>query len=115
MGINLDVNLLISNLFEYASILLTIMAMLVFVTNIVVEVIKGLFPKTPTNVVAVVVALIVTVLALWILCAVLEIPFMWYYAVGAVVLGIFVGYAAMFGFDKFKAAWDKIRELKKNE
>lgn len=102
----------ISNLFEYGSILLTVIALLVFVTNIIVEVIKGLFPKIPTNIVAVIVALIVTVLALYILCTVLEITVMWYYAIGAVVLGIFVGYAAMFGFDKFKAAWDKVRQYK---
>lgn len=108
----MDINLLISKLFEYASILLTVIAMLVFVTNIIVEVIKGLFPKTPTNIVAVVIALIVTVVALLILCSVLEITVMWYYAVGAVVLGIFVGYAAMFGFDKFKAAWEKLKESK---
>ena len=108
----MDINLFISNLFEYGSILLTVMAALVFVTNIIVEVIKGLLPKVPTNIVAVVVALIVTVLALFILCAVLEITVMWYYAVGAVVLGIFVGYAAMFGFDKFKSAWDKLCQHK---
>ena len=108
----MDINLLISNLFEYGSILLTVVAVLVFVTNIIVEVIKGLIPKIPTNIVAVIVAMIVTVLALYILCTVLEIAVMWYYAVGAVVLGIFVGYAAMFGFDKFKAAWEKIKQHK---
>lgn len=108
----MDFNLFISNLFEYGSILLTVIAVLVFVTNIIVEVIKGLIPKIPTNIVAVIVSLIVTVLALYIICAVLEITVMWYYAVGAVVLGIFVGYAAMFGFDKFKAAWETVRQHK---
>jgi hypothetical protein len=92
---------------------MAVMAVLVFITTIIVEVIKGLFPKVPTNFVAAAVAQIVTVLAAIILCTVLEITVMWYYAVGAVVLGIFVGYAAMFGFDKFKAAWDKLKELKK--
>lgn len=110
----MDINEIINIAFNYASILLAVMAVLVFVTNIVVEVIKGLFPKVPTNIVAVIVAMIVTVLALLILCAVLEISVMWYYAVGAVVLGIFVGYAAMFGFDKFKAAFDKLKQANKN-
>ena len=32
-----------------------------------------------------------------------------------VVLGIFVAYAAMFGFDKFKAAWDKAKTVGKME
>ena len=71
--------------------------------------VKGLFPKLPTSYLAVIVAITVTVLALYIAAAVLEITVMWYYAVGAVVQGIFVAYAAMFGFDKFKAAWEKIK------
>ena len=108
----MDINELINNLFNYASILLAVMAVLVFATNIIVEVIKGLFPKVPTNIVAVIVALIVTLLAMVILCALLKISIMWYYAVGAVVLGIFVGYAAMYGFDKFKEAFEKLKQAK---
>ncbi len=99
----------INILFSYGSILMAVMALLVFATTLIVEVIKGLFPKVPTNFVAVIVSEIVTVLSALILCAVLEITVMWYYAVGAVVLGLFVSYAAMFGFDKFKAAWEKAR------
>ena len=108
----MDYTNIINALFNYGSILLAVMAVLVFATSIIVEVIKNLFPKVPTNFVAVAVAVIVTVLAMLILCAVLEITVMWYYAVGAVVLGLFVSYAAMFGFDKFKAAWDKLKALK---
>ena len=108
----MDYTNIINALFNYGSILLAVMAVLVFATSIIVEVVKNLFPKVPTNFVAVAVAVIVTVLAMLILCAVLEITVMWYYAVGAVVLGLFVSYAAMFGFDKFKAAWDKLKALK---
>ena len=108
----MDYTSLVNALFHYGSILLAVMAVLVFATTIIVEVIKGLFPKVPTNIVAVIVSLIVTVLAMVILCTVMEITVMWYYAVGAVVLGLFVSYAAMFGFDKFKAAWDKLKTLK---
>ena len=97
---------------HYASILMFILAGLVFVTNIIVEVVKNLFPKLPTNILAVAVALIVTVLALFIASAVLEITVMWYYAVGAVVMGLFVAYAAMFGFDKFKDAFEKLKNWK---
>lgn len=108
----MDYTNLINTIFNYGSILLAVMAVLVFATTIIVEVVKGLFPKVPTNIVAVVVSLIVTILAVVILCAVLKITVMWYYAVGAVVLGIFVAYAAMFGFDKFKAAWEKLKQYK---
>lgn len=102
----------ISVLMEYGSIVLACMAALVFATNLIVELVKNLFPRVPTNFVAVGVALVLTELAVLILCGVMEITVMWYYAVGAVVLGLFVGYAAMFGFDKFKAAWDKLKLLK---
>lgn len=97
---------------NYASILMAVLAALVFVTNIIVEVIKSAFAKLPTNYLTIVVAIVITVLALCVLCAVLEITVMWYYAIGALVLGIFVAYAAMFGFDKFKEAWEKLKEYK---
>lgn len=109
----MDYTTIFNTFIHYGSILLAAMAVLVFATTIIVEVVKGLFPKVPTNFVAVIVSLVVTVLAVLILCAAMKITVMWYYAVGAVVLGLFVGYAAMFGFDKFKAAWEKLKALKK--
>ena len=104
---------IINNIFEYGSLVLSAMVLLVFATTIIVEVVKGLFKRVPTNIVACVVALIVTVLAVVILCAVLAIPIVWYYMVGAVLLGIFVAYAAMFGFDKFKATWERLQAHRK--
>lgn len=98
---------------HYASILLAIMAVLVFATTIIVEVIKAAFPKLPTSYLTIIVAIMITVLALFIAAEVLEITVMWHYAVGAVVLGVFVAYAAMFGFDKFTDAWNKLKAYKK--
>lgn len=109
----MNVETLIVTIIQYASIAMMLLGGLVFCTNIIVEVIKGLFPKIPTNFVVVAVALVVTVLALVIAAAVMNITIMWYYAVGAVVLGIFVAYAAMNGFDKFKEAIEKLKEYKK--
>lgn len=103
---------IINKIFEYGSMVLGAMVLLVFATTIIVEVVKGLFKKVPTNIVAVAVSLIVTVLAVIILCAVLGIPMVWYYIVGAVLLGIFVAYASMFGFDKFKDTWERLKALR---
>ena len=88
------------------------MAALVFITNIIVEVIKNAFPKLPTNYLVIIVSILVTLIAMIVATSILEITVMWYYAVGAVVLGIFVAYAAMFGFDKFKEAFDKLQVYK---
>ena len=109
----MEISAIVNAIFTYGSIMLSAVALLVFAATTIVEVIKGLFPKIPTNYVAVVVSLIITVLAVIILCTVMKITIMWYYAVGAVVLGLFVSYAAMFGFDKFKAAWEKVKATKK--
>ena len=109
----MDYTTIVNAIVHYGSILMAVMAVLVFATTIIVQVIKNLFPKVPTNFVVVIVALTITILAMLVLCSVMEITIMWYYAVGAVVLGLFVSYAAMFGFDKFKAAWEKLKALKK--
>ena len=98
---------------EYGSIILGIMFALTTAVQLIVEVVKRLIPKIPTDLVVFIISIALTVLALFIAADVLAITVMWYYAVGAVILGIFVAYAAMFGFDKFKAAWDKLKALKK--
>lgn len=113
MGISAIINPeIFNNIIEYASILLGIMFLLVFAVNVIVEVTKRLFPKVPTDLVVFIVSIAITVLALYVLSAVLEITVMWYYAVGAVILGIFVAYAAMFGFDKFKELYDRLKAYK---
>lgn len=111
----MDYTMIINTLINYGSVLLAVMAALVFVTNIIVEVIKTAFAKLPTNYLTIIVAIIVSILAHLIAASVLKITIMWYYAIGAVVLGIFVAYAAMFGFDKFKEAWEKIQAYRKQE
>lgn len=108
----MDINTIINTIINYASIVLGIMYLLVLTVNMIVEVIKRLIP-VPTDIVVFIVAIAVTVLALFIAAEVLQITVMWYYAVGAVVLGVFVAYAAMFGFDKFKEIWDKLAQYKK--
>ena len=105
-------NELINILMSYASVILFVIAALTFLTNIVVEVFKGMFPKLPTAILVFIVAIALTVLALLIACEVLSITVMWYYAVGAVVLGIVVAYAAMGNFEKIQEIIQKLQEYK---
>lgn len=107
----MDINTIINTVINYASYLLLALYVLVLTVKIITEVIKRLIP-VPTDIVVFIVSIAVTVLALFIAAEVLQITVMWYYAVGAVVLGVFVAYAAMFGFDKFKEVWDKLSQYK---
>ena len=107
----MNISAIVPVLFEYVSILLGIMFLLTFAVNIIVEVAKRLVPKVPTDIVVFIVSIALTVLALFVAASIMEITVMWYYAVGAVVLGIFVAYAAMFGFDKYKELYDRLKAL----
>lgn len=111
----MDYSAIINAVLGFASVLLFVVAALVIVTTLITEVIKKVAPKVPANILALCTAMIVTVLAVIILCAVLEISILWYYIAGAVVLGFAVAYAAMFGFDKFKEIILKLKQFKQLE
>lgn len=89
--------------------ILTVALILTVTTNIIVQVLKGLtYDKLPTNILAVLVAMTVTLVVFFAICAILKIAIAWYMVAGAVALGFFVAYAAMFGFDKLQEALKQI-------
>lgn len=90
----MDYTAIIITFMNYASMLLGIMFLLTFTVNIIVEVVKRLVPKVPTDIVVFVISIAITILALYITASIMKITVMWYYAVGAVILGVFVAYAA---------------------
>lgn len=88
---------------EYVSTLITAIGVLVALTNIIVEVIKKVtWDRVPTNIVATLVAEAITLVAFFAWTSINSTPVVWYYVVAAVVVGVMVAYAAMFGFDKLK-------------
>lgn len=83
-------------------------------TNIIVQVLKKLtWGKIPTNVLAFIVAMVVTLLAFFAVCEIMGWAVTWYMVAGAVDLGVFVCYAAMFGFDKLREALEQITNWNK--
>lgn len=79
-------------------------------TNIIVQVLKTLLPASlPTSLLALLVAMAVTLTAFAAYCAVAAVQPAWYMTAGAVGLGLFVAYGAMFGFDKLKEALERFR------
>ena len=88
---------------DYMSTLISVIGVLVALTNIIVEVTKKLtWDKVPTNIVAIIVAEALTLIAFFAWTSINSIAVVWYYVVAAFVVGILVAYAAMFGFDKLK-------------
>lgn len=85
------------------STLLVIVGALMAITNVITEVLKkATWDKLPTNVLVVIIAEVLTLAAGAAYAEVNGIPILWYYVVAAIVVGLFVAYAAMFGFDKLQ-------------
>ena len=106
---------IIQNIPAVISIILPVVLALVIVTNIIVEVVKGLtWGKLPTNVLAFFVAMAVTLLAFFAMCQIAGVQVTWYMVVGAIVLGFFVCFAAMYGFDKLKQTMEQFNNIKRN-
>lgn len=100
------------NIFDWSAIL-SIVGILVVVTNIVVQVLKKLtWDKLPTNILATIVAMALTLVAFFAYCQIKAVPVVWYMVAAAVVLGFFVAYAAMFGFDKLKEVIMQLKSKK---
>lgn len=93
--------------------IMAVVMVLMVVTQIIVQVLKkATWDKLPTNTLAVIVAVALTVGAVCAGCSIAEIVIRWYILGGAVVLGFFVAFAAMFGFDKFRQTLEQITKLK---
>ena len=86
--------------------IITVFGVLVALTIIIVEVVKkATWDKVPTNIVAIVVAVVLTVGVGIAYAQINAIALTWYIIAGLIIGGIMVAYAAMFGFDKLKRFW----------
>ena len=85
------------------SVIITIIGVLVALTNIIVEVTKkATWDKIPTNILALIIAVMLTLAAGIAYFQIKAIPVTWYMIAALIVLSFMVAYAAMFGFDKLR-------------
>ena len=91
--------------------IIPIIGVLVALTNVIVQVLKkATWDKLPTNVLALVIAMLLCLVAGIAYCQVKAISITWYLVAALIVLGFLVAYAAMFGFDKLQEImkWKKV-------
>lgn len=92
-------------------VIIPVVGALVAVVNIVTNVIKkATWDKIPTNIIVLALSIVLTLVAFFAYAQITAITVAWYMIVGAVVVGFFVAYAAMFGFDKFKETISGVKE-----
>ena len=92
---------------EYSVVVIGVLGALAFAVSLIVELLKDLpgVKKLPTKASVILVALVVTVMALFVYLAYAHIPLLWYYVVLAVFAAFVVAYISMYG-------WDTLKELK---
>lgn len=85
------------------SVIIPIIGVLVALTNVIVEVAKkATWDKLPTNILALIVAIALTMVSGFAYYQIKALSITWYIVVSFVVIGFMVAYAAMFGFDKLR-------------
>lgn len=99
------------NLFNI-SVILSVIGAMVVLTNIIVQVVKKVtWDKLPTNILAVVVSMALTLVAFFAYCQMKAITITWYMVIAAVVVGFCTAYAAMFGYDKLREVIDQMGKV----
>ena len=104
----MDLNVILQN----GAVILTIIgAMATFVT-IVTEFTKswGFLDRIPTSLQVLAVSMLVSVLSVVIYVQMQEAEMVWYYIVGAIVLGWIVDYVSMYGWEKLTEMWGRFKK-----
>ena len=104
----MDLNVILQN---GAVILTSIGAMATFVT-IVTEFTKtwGFLDRIPTSLQVLAVSMLVSVLSVVIYVQMQKAEMVWYYIVGAIVLGWIVAYVSMYGWEKLTEMWGRFKK-----
>ncbi len=104
-------------LMEYVTCALIAIGALAFLTSVITQVIKEMpgLKNIQTNAVALVIALVLTVLAVVILCIYLQMVITWYYIVGAVVAAFIVYLVATGGWERVYDMWNRTKYEKNKQ
>ena len=98
----------------YIPMFLSVVLGLTLATNIVVQVLKGLLKELiPTNLLACIVAVVVTVLAGFAVWSYLQFAITGWMIVGLIALCFVVAFSAMFGYDKLVQLFQQAGWIKK--
>lgn len=92
---------MISNFAQYFAIGMLVIGVLAFLVSIVVEVLKGVFAKLPTDILVFLLSVVLTIIAYFTATSYFKHPVVWYEVVGVIIGGFLVAFVAMYGWSKF--------------
>lgn len=91
--------------------LIMVIAVLAFIVSVFTEVTKdiNILKKIPTDLQVLTVSVLLTVLSYFAYVSYSNAKVIWYYIVGSIIIGLFVAFVAMYGWDKFSQLWDRFK------
>lgn len=97
--------------------LIMVIAVLAFVVSVFTEVTKNIsiLKKIPTDLQVLTVSVLLTVLSYFAYVSYSNAKIIWYYIIGSVIIGFFVAFVAMYGWDKFRQLWDRFKSNSESE
>lgn len=104
-------NEVIQGVMEYLTTALIVVGVLAFVTSVIVQSVKEMpvLKDVPTELVALVVAELVAVIATCAGCNYFRIMILWYYIVAAIIAGFFIYMISTGGWEKLKSIWERTK------
>ena len=104
----MDLNVILQN----GAVVLTIIGILATFVTIVTEFTKtwGFLNRIPTSLQVLAVSMLVSVLSVVIYVQMQKAEMVWYYIVGAIVLGWIVAYVYMYGWEKLTEMWGRFKK-----
>ena len=99
-------------LLSNVALLLTVIGVLAFTVSVITEVTKSVsfLNKIPTDIQVLVTSILLSVLSVLVYVDLSKTKLIWYYIVGAVVLGFFVSFIAMFGWEKLTTMYNRFKK-----
>lgn len=99
-------------LFNNLALLLTALGLLAFVVSVITEVTKSIrfLNKIPTDVQVLATSILLSVLSVVVYVDLKNAKLIWYYIAGAIVLGFFVAFIAMYGWEKLTNMYNRFKK-----
>ena len=99
-------------LLSNVALLLTVIGVLAFTVSVITEVTKSVsfLNKIPTDIQVLVTSILLSVLSVLIYVDLSKTKLIWYYVIGAVVLGFFVAFVSMYGWEKLTTMYNRFKK-----
>ncbi len=99
-------------LLSNVALLLTVIGVLAFTVSVITEVTKSVsfLNKIPTDIQVLVTSILLSVLSVLIYVDLSKTKIIWYYVIGAVVLGFFVAFVSMYGWEKLTTIYNRFKK-----